>query len=500
MTNLPVQRDLSPVQMLEGPSIRSRMPEPRGDFGAVLDRTLRDSARDPHPSPANERYAVEARSCDEPSRTSEGLERRGTTDAETRAGRDADAKSTETSSENVSHRTADEGRKTEATSNKAEPTSERPTKAEDDGTVKRSATGKETKVSEPSSGVTGPDGSPQVAVSSKAAKTKGTKVDVKIDAATILAHEKAAAAAKAAAALEAGVRPKIAIEGVEKKPAAGVKVKLTEKGDGTEALAAAILATQVVKGDKAASAADSADVEKKEAARPASKRSDGIQAGQGAAKSTTEPHLVVIDLRGAGHHDAVPPSPESGLQPGGSEPKHQNFEVRLFGIDSGTKVTPDSFARTDSLILPSRQDALNTLQQNWGPLMNQVVKSAGIVMRDNTNGEIRLVLKPEHLGSVRIQLEMKDSLISGKIVVENQSVRQLFQQNLESLYRAFQEGGFATGALNVSVGGNGAGSREKGRYSGLPVTEAMSGLKSLADHIPDLQVIGRAESLVNLIV
>ncbi len=501
MTNLPVQRDLSPVQMLDGPPTRSRMPEPQRDFGAVLDRARDVSSRSPQL--ASERSPIEARAYDEPSRSTASADRNAAKDADAKPAREsgsrnAGAEADKASQPATEHGPAKEAASEKAASDKAQAASAHPAKSEDEGTAKRSPPEEETKLAERSPGAAASDASSKDALSSKKAKIKGAEVGT--DPAAILAHEKAAAAAKAAVAIRAGAQPKIAIEGAEQKPAAGVTEKRPKKGDGAEALTAALLAGQLVKTDKAASAAEGAGPGKKEAGESGAKRNDGIQAGQGVAKSTTSPQLTVIDLRGAARHDVVPQSPDSGLQPGGGEPKHQSFEVRLFGIDTGGRAAPDSFVRNDSLILPSRQDAVNTLQQSWGPLMNQVVKSAGIVMRDNESGEIRLVLKPEHLGSVRIQLEMKDSLISGKIVVENQSVRQLFQQNLESLYRAFQESGFSTGALNVSVGGNGTGTREKGRYSGLPGAEAISGLKSLADHIPDLQVIGRGESLVNLVV
>ena len=470
------------------------MPEPKGDFGAVMDRTMRDASHGAEAEPVSSGSVAEARAREEASRSSEGVDRRNPAEAGKAAARDSDAKGSESKGDKVSSSSADEKPGKKAAADKAKLASAQPSKAQSEAAAKRPAGEKGTKVAKGSPEVTGPDGPPHATVASKVEKTKGAKVGA--DAAAILAHEKALAAAKAGVATEAGAQPKVALEEAKKEHAAGAKEKQPEKGDA--AAAAALLATQLLKG--APSGAESAEAVKKEAAEPASKRSDGISAGQGASKTTTQPLLTVIDLRGAAHHDAVPQPSDSGPQQGGSEPKHQNFEVRLVGIDAGSRGTSDSFSRTDSLVLPSRQDAVNTLQQNWGPLMNQVVKSAGIVMRDNDSGEIRLVLKPEHLGSVRIQLEMKDNLISGKIVVENQNVRQIFQQNIESLYRAFQEGGFATGALNVSVGGNGAGTREKGRYSGLPVAEAVSGLKSLADHIPDLQTIGMGESLVNLFV
>jgi flagellar hook-length control protein FliK len=100
-----------------------------------------------------------------------------------------------------------------------------------------------------------------------------------------------------------------------------------------------------------------------------------------------------------------------------------------------------------------RRDLQNQLsQQLREQLSSEIVKKSSILVRNNGSGEIRLELKPEQLGNVRIRLTLENNNIAGKILVENNSVKEAFDQNLQQLYRAFKEHGFGDATLNVSVG------------------------------------------------
>ena len=75
-------------------------------------------------------------------------------------------------------------------------------------------------------------------------------------------------------------------------------------------------------------------------------------------------------------------------------------------------------------------------------------------------------LKPESLGEVKIELNLSDKSISGKIVVESDEAKSAFERNMAELSDAFKQGGFETASLQVSVGsgsgreGGGEGKRD----------------------------------------
>ena len=81
----------------------------------------------------------------------------------------------------------------------------------------------------------------------------------------------------------------------------------------------------------------------------------------------------------------------------------------------------------------------------------EVVKQTGIILKSGGAGEIRLVLKPENLGSVRIRLALSESSLEGRIVVDNNSVKELVESSLDNLRNALRMEGYQTN-LEVSVG------------------------------------------------
>jgi flagellar hook-length control protein FliK len=82
-----------------------------------------------------------------------------------------------------------------------------------------------------------------------------------------------------------------------------------------------------------------------------------------------------------------------------------------------------------------------------------IVKNASLILKDNNSGEIKLLMKPEHLGYVRIKLTVEDNNIAGKIIVDNINTKELFESNIENLIKSFRESGYSSAMLDVSVGG-----------------------------------------------
>jgi flagellar hook-length control protein FliK len=84
----------------------------------------------------------------------------------------------------------------------------------------------------------------------------------------------------------------------------------------------------------------------------------------------------------------------------------------------------------------------------------QLVEQARITLKDNNAGEIRMTLHPESLGKVKVALNLSDGSLAGQIFVENQSVKDVFQSNMDGLMQAFRDGGWNNLNLQVSVGGD----------------------------------------------
>ena len=78
------------------------------------------------------------------------------------------------------------------------------------------------------------------------------------------------------------------------------------------------------------------------------------------------------------------------------------------------------------------------------------VKAGNIVLRDNNQGSINMILKPEALGNVKINLQVADNVITGQITVHSKEAFEAFKQNMDSLRQAFQDSGYENAQLNLS--------------------------------------------------
>lgn len=185
-----------------------------------------------------------------------------------------------------------------------------------------------------------------------------------------------------------------------------------------------------------------------------------------------KPRLTVTDLRkkqpggqpGQGTADAADARPvsvaaarkEARAAPAAADGEGPLKAARGGSWDAGAKA-PDTQA-------PARQVPVESLRDLLPP---QLVKTAGIVVRDGDAGEIRLVLKPESLGSVRIRMSLGDNGIEGRILVESQAVKEIFEGRLEELAQALRQEGFQNANLSVSVsGGDVDGRRREAMASG----------------------------------
>jgi flagellar hook-length control protein FliK len=88
------------------------------------------------------------------------------------------------------------------------------------------------------------------------------------------------------------------------------------------------------------------------------------------------------------------------------------------------------------------------LHQNFN---GDIVRHASMALRNGGESTIKLVLRPETLGNVKIRLEMTENKITGYIIVESEEALNAFRKEITSLEQAFKEAGFADASLNLSL-------------------------------------------------
>lgn len=89
----------------------------------------------------------------------------------------------------------------------------------------------------------------------------------------------------------------------------------------------------------------------------------------------------------------------------------------------------------------------NSIQAN----ASDIVKAGSIVLKDNNQGSINMILKPESLGNVKVSLAVSDKVITGNIIVHSQEAYDAMKNSIDSLKEAFAKNGFEAAELNLTM-------------------------------------------------
>jgi len=96
---------------------------------------------------------------------------------------------------------------------------------------------------------------------------------------------------------------------------------------------------------------------------------------------------------------------------------------------------------------------MTSLKERLEEKINQdFVKNTNFLLKNYDSGEIKLLLKPDTLGSIRMKFLMEDGSLNGKIIVENYNVKDIFNNNINSLIESFKHEGIEVGDLEVFTG------------------------------------------------
>ncbi len=142
-----------------------------------------------------------------------------------------------------------------------------------------------------------------------------------------------------------------------------------------------------------------------------------------------------------------------------------------------TKETRNAQSFQD-LLSRELRDGLNT----------EIVRHASLVLKENGEGLIRLSLRPESLGNIKIRLEMADNKVTGRIILESDEALKAFEKEIRSLEQAFKDSGFDSASLEMALssdhGNDAAGQQWKGEEARPFFSErfAASSYEALVDY------------------
>ncbi|MFP4549782.1 MAG: flagellar hook-length control protein FliK, partial [Spirochaetales bacterium] len=217
----------------------------------------------------------------------------------------------------------------------------------------------------------------------------------------------------------------------------------------------------------------------------------GEETGDQRREQAKQAKVDVSDLRPTNASERVDSGQTLANRDGGGTHQHSsNGESgsRSSGDLLGGEATRPPHGEARSLTNPTLNRAADQLSRHLQENLNsEIVRQAKFIVRTNESGEIKLHLRPESLGSVRVALQMQDGHIAGRIIVDNQTVREVFEQNLASLERAFLEQGLETGGLDVMVADSGGQGREQEETTRSRKSVADRGRSVLAGAVPTIE-------------
>lgn len=227
-----------------------------------------------------------------------------------------------------------------------------------------------------------------------------------------------------------------------------------------------------------------------------------VKAPVQAKKQTKEdPVLTVVDSRSKNSQQA---KPDSTVQKASASVETADTGVKdnnpiVLGNQASERAA-DETRTFESRFNESREAVLSRELRESGN--DQIVRKASFILKDNNQGEIKLILKPEALGQVKIHLNMDENHLVGKIIVENSRVGQIFENNLANLTRAFEEAGITSSSLQVTVGDGNRNGDNRGNLEDRDNPFYSERLKTLDKAVPTLERLaaGQGSGHINLIV
>lgn len=106
--------------------------------------------------------------------------------------------------------------------------------------------------------------------------------------------------------------------------------------------------------------------------------------------------------------------------------------------------TPKAFSAQPQKVVSSNPIA------RFQEILPKIVKQASVMLHEGKS-EMELSLKPDFLGKVKMKVTLEGDTLTGKIVVDNQMVKDLFDRNMDSVIQSLGELGININGFDVSL-------------------------------------------------
>lgn len=238
-------------------------------------------------------------------------------------------------------------------------------------------------------------------------------------------------------------------------------------------------------------------------------------------RDTLQQKDPIVSPTGKATKQVVHGHKESGSPISGKGAEFQTEPTHSHGSDTGRNPENVSVQSDKTAIsMPSHTnassfaDAVQAVKTNQTPVKDvlpaQLVERVGKqISRSLQKGDriIRIQLKPPELGTVKVEMDLKENVLKLGMIIENKSVKELLLANAHELREALVDHGFKLEKIDVQIGGhsnptfgdlkeglNGGQRGNQGWKTYLPPTEG-----HWADTLTDQQVPFYREQMLDLV-
>jgi len=137
-------------------------------------------------------------------------------------------------------------------------------------------------------------------------------------------------------------------------------------------------------------------------------------------------------------------------------------------LETNTKSSGNELNNSENKLSASPQSEINKTENaqvktNFSSHIDETMKfiKAADVVKEITNffklGEktsMTFKLSPEHLGEVKVMLDIKENTVNANIEVESESIRQVVQNNIDVLKQNLIQSGVVVASVNINLAGH----------------------------------------------
>jgi flagellar hook-length control protein FliK len=178
----------------------------------------------------------------------------------------------------------------------------------------------------------------------------------------------------------------------------------------------------------------------------------GTTSGVSNAVTAAFQHAIVTAASAAEQQQQQQSAHQQGKAP--DQGQQQNSQQTPATTQAAGPVTAQTQSTVQTAVTQPAATAYSSIDPH--AIVEQIVKSI-VVNTGGSQTQVRLRLKPEHLGDVSLKLTVDGNTISANLVAQNADVRDVLLANAQQLARSLAGAGLALSTFSVDVSGGNAG-------------------------------------------